>query len=999
MKDIGTTISEAIKTGKWLYVDYVNRDNQQTSFWCSVHDVFPDDKRLAIKMINPHMSHDVIDTRISFDGIKSAQIIEGTTYDVPADLIDKIEKNPASYVWLNFDSFNNNILLYLRECYYHDNDPYQREYHCVDGVDCQLLREKKAFDLSTVQFGQIIDFILKTDIDAVSKKNVTFLAINFLSIALRDKLYVIAYHDILFDVEKRALVLGQKLKINKSFLIDGQKYSLRQFLDIDTDEFVAKFASDPRYYAEIIARNLTSGELLDERPYLMILERNVPMPIDNVFASIARMHEDQVMTAPIKAFFGNVTTKDAALAEDGYVYFSDDLFNEDQLRVVYNVVKGPLTYVQGPPGTGKTSTIFNIVLSSFMNEKSVLIASNNNKPINDIYQRIKFTHNNKEVPFPVLRIGVLSDNIAALRLIKDGYHKAENIVIKEGQLAKIKEDAKEKYAQLNAAIAQYEEVIALEEEKEVLLSISDNADEGLRNLLAIEINLVDEKLRKNGRLPDIKKLAYVGKQDKLFTSYLYYKSYSYWKKLYKPEYSELIEIVNMPDGKQEEQEEKNRVFLKYLADADNFRRFIAVFPFILTTNLSANKLGPAEPFFDYVIIDEAGQCNIATSLIPMVRGKRLVLFGDPSQLRPVIVLDEEMNRKLREKYQIGDAYDYVKNSIIEVLQKKDRVSPYILLRYHYRCGKKIITFSSRRYYGNKLKIQTADLPDQLEFHDVKNDDRSSERNASYQEAATIISLIKENNYKNVAVITPFRNQSALIKDLLEKEQIKDVEVGTIHTFQGDERDVVIMSLAISPTTGERTYNWVRENSELINVAVTRPKKKLIVVGDHDLIAKKAASQPNAENDDLYSLVNYVRKNGNCYVPPKQQGDYQFFRQYNTAKEKDFLDTISHMMTTMPMYTSQSKVKVASILNLDPRDDFDYYTRAEFDFVIFEKASGRPLLVIEVDGPEHINNYRTIMNDRKKEKMCRRRNITLIRIPNENVRRYNMVKKVLSRWLK
>ena len=134
----------------------------------------------------------------------------------------------------------------------------------------------------------------------------------------------------------------------------------------------------------------------------------------------------------------------------------------------------------------------------------------------------------------------------------------------------------------------------------------------------------------------------------------------------------MIEIVNMPDGKQEEQEEKNRVFLKYLADADNFRRFIAVFPFILTTNLSANKLGPAEPFFDYVIIDEAGQCNIATSLIPMVRGKRLVLFGDPSQLRPVIVLDEEMNRKLREKYQIGDAYDYVKNSIIEVLQKKDR---------------------------------------------------------------------------------------------------------------------------------------------------------------------------------------------------------------------------------------------------------------------------------------------------------------------------------------
>jgi very-short-patch-repair endonuclease len=99
---------------------------------------------------------------------------------------------------------------------------------------------------------------------------------------------------------------------------------------------------------------------------------------------------------------------------------------------------------------------------------------------------------------------------------------------------------------------------------------------------------------------------------------------------------------------------------------------------------------------------------------------------------------------------------------------------------------------------------------------------------------------------------------------------------------------------------------------------------------------------------------------------------------------------------MPAYTVQSKVKVASVFNLDSRDNFDYYTRAEFDFVIFEKASGRPLIVFEVDGPEHINNYRTIRNDRKKEDICRRRNVKLIRVPNENVRRYNLIKNILLR---
>ena len=242
-------------------------------------------------------------------------------------------------------------------------------------------------------------------------------------------------------------------------------------------------------------------------------------------------------------------------AED-YVYFSDDKFNEDQLRVVYNTVKSPLTYVQGPPGTGKTSTIFNILLSAFMNEKSVLIASNNNKPINDIFKKIKFTHLDKEIPFPALRIGVLEENIKTLKRIKEFYYKSKNIVIKEGQLKNIKLKAKEKYGQLNAAIEKYEELIALREEKETLLSMHDNVDNNFKNMLAIEINLVDEKIRKIDRLPDLRKLAYVGRKDRQYTSYLYYKSFSYWKMLYTPEYRDLVEIVHMPDGNKEERKEK-----------------------------------------------------------------------------------------------------------------------------------------------------------------------------------------------------------------------------------------------------------------------------------------------------------------------------------------------------------------------------------------------------------------------------------------------------------
>ena len=106
---------------------------------------------------------------------------------------------------------------------------------------------------------------------------------------------------------------------------------------------------------------------------------------------------------------------------------------------------------------------------------------------------------------------MLEENIKTLKRIKEFYYKSKNVVIKEGQLKNIKLKAKEKYGQLNAAIEKYEELIALREEKETLLSMHDNVDNNFKNILAIEINLVDEKIRKIDRLPDLRKLAYVGK--------------------------------------------------------------------------------------------------------------------------------------------------------------------------------------------------------------------------------------------------------------------------------------------------------------------------------------------------------------------------------------------------------------------------------------------------------------------------------------------------------
>ena len=98
------------------------------------------------------------------------------------------------------------------------------------------------------------------------------------------------------------------------------------------------------------------------------------------------------------------------------------------------------------------------------------------------------------------------------------------------------------------------------------------------------------------------------------------------------------------------------------------------------------------------IMDEASQCNVAVSLVPVIRGEKLMLVGDPQQLKPVILLDELTNRKLRRKYHVADEYDYRENSIYKTYLACDAVSDEILLRNHYRCNKKIIDFNNKKYY-------------------------------------------------------------------------------------------------------------------------------------------------------------------------------------------------------------------------------------------------------------------------------------------------------------
>ena len=183
------------------------------------------------------------------------------------------------------------------------------------------------------------------------------------------------------------------------------------------------------------------------------------------------------------------------------------------------------------------------------------------------------------------------------------------------------------------------------------------------------------------------------------------------------------------------------------------------------------------------------------------------------------------------------------------MKNHDKISKDIMLTYHYRCGKKIINFSNKRFYEGKLNLDYLKEDGTLSLIDIKNIN-SKQRNENYEEAKAIIDYIKRNNITDAAIITPFRNQQNLITKMIEENGIKDVSCGTIHQFQGGEKNTIIISSSLSLKTSKRTFDWIKNNSEITNVAVTRAKKNLIVVADTEALDLLSTDK----KDDLYNLV-------------------------------------------------------------------------------------------------------------------------------------------------
>lgn len=1007
MSHIARDLFKAIHEGKWLSIEYRNQKKELTRYWIAVRGIDP--KHRTIQASGFHVCQHTVKRldHIRIDAIVSSSVIEGSWCEINERLVESIDRYPERYESIFGTTANLKVLNYLVDCSRLDTEPYQTDYALIRHLDGDCL-ESGEYYLDSAQFGEIVrQFQEEAGRDLKKSFRLKQLCLNVMSIVIpgkgknRERLYVLAYRRLYLDVERRVLKPAEELTICREFTVDGERQSIRRFLSGED----LWLLDDLESHLEEVKNRITEQNRrirgVDDRPYIIALASDPKVDLEREYEAVTKMFETGEVTDPVKAFFGKVVSHNRR-RKDYPIILLKKQANLDQLLAIHSAMKYPVAYIQGPPGTGKSYTIVNTIITAFFNDHTVLLASYNNHPINSVVkslQSIRYQGRTR-VPFPILRLGNSRIVDETLDYMAGTYEQIRHVNVYEKTLEKNHEERTRSMKELSLLLERHEKRLHLLWQKDALecLIKSNHHLTFQTDLEGRQLSGIKSELLKAGEVDDEQALALLQDDEQKLLTYLYFTSVRFWKRLGEPKYEELRNILKIHD-----RDERRKCFDDYLLRPGNMRSFLRIFPVIATTCLSAYKLGGPETHFDMVIMDEASQCNMATSLVPILRGRKLMLVGDPQQLNPVILLDARDNEILKQRYLIPEEYDYIKNSIYKAFLANDAVSDELLLRHHYRCSKKIIEFNNKKYYNNRLCIDSkveSDTP--LTFVDVK-DSRADERNTAPREAQEIVAFIRNHPDQSIGVITPFANQKEYIEELLKENHIGQVSCGTVHAFQGDEKDIILFSTALTDQTSDRTYGWLKNNRELINVATSRARKQLVLFSSLKNLNRLHRQEGP---DDMYELAEYVRSNGTCQVSADPvQSRALGIKPYSTKTEADFLDSLNHaldnVLNTQKRCTVKKEVAIAQVFRENIAKSYLFYN-GRFDFVIFERERGGeeyPILAIELDGKEHSTDAAVRERDAEKKRICKAHGFELIRVENSYARRYYYIKRILEDYFK
>ena len=316
-------------------------------------------------------------------------------------------------------------------------------------------------------------------------------------------------------------------------------------------------------------------------------------------------------------------------------------------------------------------------------------------------------------------------------------------------------------------------------------------------------------------------------------------------------------------------------------------RLRRILPICAVTSLSVRRCVPRSPgIYDMLIIDEASQCDIPSILPLLYRCKSAVIIGDPKQLSHITSLSNQQDINLLNRSDVNRRWSYNAISLYDFADSICNPANIIQLKDHHRSHGDIIEFSNKEFYNETLRVATnySRLRNECQLGvrwiNVIGATHRPHSGSAYNESEVncIIEQLRHlvaNNYQgSIGVVTPFKAQADRINRTIEREtQLYNKLLAnnmfladTVHKFQGDERDLIIFSTVISSGVLPGAISFLRNTGNLFNVAITRAKSTLIVVGDEDLCSRSGVSY-------LEHFVEYVRTRDNRVPLPINPTDF------------------------------------------------------------------------------------------------------------------------------
>jgi very-short-patch-repair endonuclease len=423
------------------------------------------------------------------------------------------------------------------------------------------------------------------------------------------------------------------------------------------------------------------------------------------------------------------------------------------------------------------------------------------------------------------------------------------------------------------------------------------------------------------------------------------------------EYVSLLQMIAGGDGYNEGA--GRRVFRRYYS---LFPKVARILPCWAVTSLSARGRLPFEPgFFDLLVIDEASQCDIASALPLLYRAKRAVIIGDPLQLKHVSTVAPQQDRLMLAAHGLAEghaAWAYSVNSLFDLARSWCRYEDIVNLRDHHRSHRDIISFSNRHFYRGALRIATdherlkrpqtegGGFAAAVRWQDVKGKVVRPAGGGALNgpEAEAVLSevrkLVVDRGYNGaIGVVTPFRAQANRIRTLVHQDRelthrlaALQFVVDTVHGFQGDERDVIFFSPVVSAGTNEGMLRFLKNHGNLFNVAITRARSELVVVGDRQAALDSGVGY-------LASFAEYARG-----LAPREPGAGATAASGPEYPPVDHPDQVSEWERTL--YRALHAAGLAPV----PQYEEAPYT---LDFALFH---GDRKLDLEVDGENYHRNW-------------------------------------------